>query len=140
MPSPGRREKLWNASCFDSDGNPAPQPDCNLCHLPVFPGDDWDESHVPVPKALGGKATGVAHRLCNRRHNNLDVTPRVAKAKRQHRKHVGIDGPGLGKKPMRFGRRDALKKTFSNGIVPRETHAQVHMRFLARRYGMERGI
>lgn len=63
-------------------------PICNLCDLPVAPGQEWDESHVGRPAALGGRDVGVAHRRCNRRHGAQVVTPMVAKAKRARQKHI----------------------------------------------------
>ena len=88
------RERVWRASCVDCDGRHTIYPYCNLCGQPVRPGDLWDVSHEGAPAALGGRKVGVAHRACNQHHNHTEVTPMVAKAKRQHRRHIGASGPG----------------------------------------------
>ena len=55
-----KREKL-----YDLWRGTAEHPTCNLCSLPITAGQDWDESHNPhLPRALGGKVTGLAHRRC----------------------------------------------------------------------------
>jgi autotransporter passenger strand-loop-strand repeat protein len=58
--STARREALYDRARGDKE-----YPDCNICGLPVFPFDRWEESHVPVPKCFGGTATGIAHTRCN---------------------------------------------------------------------------
>jgi hypothetical protein len=96
-------------------------PICNLCDLPVMPGQAWDESHVGAPKSLGGTSTGIAHRRCNHEHGAAVVTPMVAKAKRNRRKHVGIAGVGLGRHPLPAGVRTKITKTMLRGVQPRLT-------------------
>lgn len=129
------RERIYEAACVDTDGKPAKQPDCNICGLPVFPGDAWDISHMPVPAALGGEKAGVAHRDCNQLHNNQVVTPMVAKTKRQRRKHVGAERPGMGPHALPCGKGSKLKKTIRGEVVPRTTQSEEHMRFMAQRFG-----
>lgn len=129
------REKIWQANCIDCDGKPTVRPDCNLCGLPVFPGDAWDESHVGAPAALGGTVTGVAHRACNQRDNHLVVTPMVAKVKRQARNHVGITGPGLGRCPMAAGRNSGRSRTMGGRVVARLSQAERHAVAMHARYG-----
>lgn len=133
------REQVWNASCVDGDGKPSVRPTCNLCGLPVFAGDAWDVSHVGAPAALDGIDVGVAHRLCNRRDNNLVVTPMVSKVKRVLRKHIGADAPGLGPDRLAGGRRSPLKKTFRHGVVPRRSGSEKHAALMAERYGASFG-
>lgn len=94
-------------------------PLCNLCHLPVTPGQDWDRSHHPVPRALGGKETGIAHVRCNREHGAKVVTPAVAKGKRVRRAHLGVTRPGIGRHRMPCGRHSKVKMTVDRQIVPR---------------------
>jgi hypothetical protein len=108
------RELLWLA-CLDDLG----RVHCNLCGLPVEAGSRWHDSHVGAPKALGGRTVGVAHDTCNLEHGSQVVTPMVAKAKRQFRKHNGITGPGLGKRPMPGGRRSKWKKKMDGSVVLR---------------------
>jgi hypothetical protein len=112
--SPRYRELLWIACRTDSGAV-----HCNLCSMEVIPGDDWDESHLGAPSALAGRTVGIAHRACNRRHGAEVVTPAVAKAKRQHRNHVGITGPGLSRNPLPGGRRSKYKKKMNGEVVLR---------------------
>lgn len=133
--SPKQRAALWAREATNAylDGR-GRLPICNLCNLPLAIGDDWDESHAPEkPRCFGGRRVGVAHRLCNRDHGSKVVTPALAKSNRVRNRHIGASGPGLGKAPMRAGRRSGLSKTFRHGLVPRLTHAQKHAAFLAGR-------
>lgn len=114
-----QREALFERCCGENEF-----PFCNLCELPVLPGQDWDESHIGAPKALGGRATGVAHRRCNRQHGSKVVTPMVAKVKRIRRKHFGITAPGMGQRRMAAGRHSKVSKTIRNGLVTRRTLGQ----------------
>lgn len=108
-------------------------PICPHCDRPVSPGQMWDEVHIGVPKVFGGKSTGVGHRECNRRDNNEVVTPAFAKAEAVRKKHVGIKGPGLGRAPMRCGRRSGQTSTMAHGIQPRKTYAEKHRALMAKR-------
>lgn len=112
-------------------------PICPHCNLPVTPDQAWDEVHIEIPRAFGGKSTGVGHRDCNHRDNNLVVTPAFAKSEQVRKKFVGIKGVGLGPAPMRCGRRSALTKTMRNGVQPRQTYAEKHRDFMARRFFVE---
>lgn len=66
---------------------------CHLCERKVRVGEPWDVSH-DRPLALlgedGGDNLKVAHRACHRVHTATEDAPRIAKAKRQSRKHIGI--------------------------------------------------
>lgn len=107
---------------------------CNLCELPVYQTDAWDESHDPAkPKAFGGKSVAVAHRACNRAHGAKVVTPAVAKSNRVRRRANGAFGPGMGRYPMRAGRRSSIKCKVGGGVVPRLTLAQKEARFRKKR-------
>jgi hypothetical protein len=127
--SPKYREMLWLA-CLDDMGKVI----CNLCGMPVRCGDDWDESHIGAPAALGGRTVGIAHRRCNQQDGHDNVTPRVAKAKRQKRKHLGIAGPGLSDTPMPGGKRSKLKKTIRGRVVPRQSQSELYKAAMARLY------
>lgn len=127
-----RRDAVWYGAAyrahaanqgFRCTGPGGWTPICNLCGVPVLPTDPWDDSHVGAPKALGGRVTGVAHRACNQRDNNLVVTPMVARAKRRAAIAQGRKGPGLGRCPMRAGRFSAETKTFRHGVKRRQTLA-----------------
>nr|WP_311538601.1 hypothetical protein [uncultured Bradyrhizobium sp.] len=108
-------------------------PVCPHCSLPVTPDQAWDEVHVDVPRAFGGKSTAVGHRRCNQLDNNQVVTPAVAKAEEVRKKFVGIKGPGLGRHPMRGGRRSLERRTMRGQVVPRKSLAQQHRELMALR-------
>ena len=129
------REALWlrekNKAYLAGRGK---LPICNICDLPVCEQDAWDESHNPAKaKAFGGKATGIAHRLCNRQHGAAVVTPAVAKSNRVRRFHIGASGPGLGRYTMSGGRWSPLTKTFRHGVQLRLTGAERHALTMAKR-------
>jgi len=130
-----RREVVWQREKFAAyQAGRGAQPICNLCNLPVFESDDWDESHQPGrAKTFGGHATGVAHRLCNHLHGAQVVTPAKAKSDRVRRFYIGASGPGRGRYPMRGGRRDRIKKTMRGEVVPRLTLAERHAAMMAAR-------
>lgn len=80
-----QREQLYETCKGERDF-----PSCALCGLPIHAGQQWDVSHDRyLPRAIGGKIDGVAHRRCNRLHNNRFDTPLVAKRKRVRQKHIG---------------------------------------------------
>lgn len=118
-----KREALWQREKLAAyKAGLGSLPICNLCNRPVREQDAWDESHAPErPKAFGGKSTGIAHRLCNHEHGAKVVTPAVAKSNRVRAFHIGASGPGLGKSPMRAGRRSPISKSFGKGVVRRTT-------------------
>lgn len=66
-------------------------PICNICNCPIDGvRSAWDVSHDPhKPAWLGGQAFQIAHRRCNRPHNNKVDTPRYAKSRRQRQMHIG---------------------------------------------------
>ena len=80
-----QREELWDAECAKSIAAERGQyPICNLCDLPVTPGQTWHDSHNKYwPHAVGGNRDGIAHARCNLKWNNEHDTPLVAKVKRQ---------------------------------------------------------
>jgi len=120
-----KRDDLWSRECLAAHVAGRGQlPICNLCDLPVTPGQAWDESHDGAPKTFGGKSTGIAHHRCNHQHGVQIVVPAAAKAKRVHRKHIGVTGPGLGPHPMRAGRRSDITKTMNHGLQPRLSLSQ----------------
>lgn len=102
---------------YDRCRGEKPFPTCNLCGNPVDgTRQAWDESHFPIAATFGGTETGVAHRACNRRHNNEVVTPQNAKANRVRRNFIGAT---VADYPMRGGRNDSLKRTMSGRVVKR---------------------
>lgn len=93
-------------------------PCCNIpwCGRPVRPGERWVESHFPVPHALGGTETGVAHEACNAFYAAQVEVPAIAKAKRVHRRHIGAH---VARHPLPCGRNSRFKKTMDGRVVAR---------------------
>lgn len=112
--NPKQREALYDR-CRDG----LPHPLCNLCRIPVLPGDAWDESHYPIPKSLGGTEVGIAHARCNRDHGAKVVTPLVAKVKRIRQRHIGAKVKGSGYRPLPCGKRSPWKKKINGEVVRR---------------------
>tara|TARA_R110000868_G_scaffold411706_1_gene707802 strand:+ start:26122 stop:26466 length:345 start_codon:yes stop_codon:yes gene_type:complete len=86
---------------------------CHLCERKIRAGEKWDVSH-DRPLALlgedGGDNLKVAHRDCHAIQTREHDVPRIAKAKRQSRKHLGI------RKPSRMpGSRDSRWKAKIGG-------------------------
>lgn len=115
--SSSQREALYDR-CRGADEFPT----CNIpgCGLPVKPGERWVESHYPVPHALGGTETGVAHEDCNKFFAEHVEVPAIAKAKRIRRKHIGAH---VARCPLPGGRDDTRKRKIGGGVEPR--HARV---------------
>lgn len=135
------RERLYSRETFTAyQAGRGEHPICPHCDLPVTPDQAWDRAHVDVPAALGGNRVGVGHRKCNQLDNNQVVTPMVARVKRKRDRHLGIKGPGLGKNPMRCGRRSKQKAKVGGGVVPRLTLAQQLRALEEKRYGFVREI
>lgn len=69
---------------------------CHICGLPIQAGEKWEWSH-PRPLALGGEDTvenaAPAHFKCHRALTAKEDIPRIAKAKRQHARHIGAKAP-----------------------------------------------
>jgi hypothetical protein len=111
------RETVWETAFIEGNGHVY----CihPKCRGEIFPGDDWDVSHHPIPKCLGGKVVGPGHRRCNIKDNVEYVTPTAARVRRKHRWHVGITGPGLSANALPGGRRDNISKKLTGEVVPR---------------------
>lgn len=56
----------------------------------------------------------------------------IAKARAVEAFHLGITGPGLGRSPMRAGRRSRETKTFRHGVQPRRTGAERHRELMVK--------
>lgn len=121
-----KRDDLWSRECMAShSAGRGRLPICNLCDEPVTADQAWDESHHPAqPRVFGGKSVGIAHHDCNHRHGFIVVKPQVDKCNRVRRRHLGITGPGLGRYPMKAGRRSRVTKTMRHGLKPRLTLSQ----------------
>ena len=59
-------------------------PLCNICLTEILPYQRWVESHMPVPRALGGTRTGIAHDKCNATRWRKVEAPMLAKARQQY--------------------------------------------------------
>lgn len=107
------REKLYDRCRGENEF-----PLCNIpfCGRPVRVGERWVESHFPVPFALGGTETGVAHERCNKLYAEKVEVPVIAKAKRGRQKFIGAYRTRY---PMPGGRDDTVKRTMSGRVVPR---------------------
>ncbi len=127
MTSAREREAVWERAAAEGNGHVF----CNLCGGEVFPGDDWDASHAPIPKTLGGTVIAVGHHRCNIKDNVEYVTPTAARVRRKHRWHTGVTGPGLTEDAMPAGRRSGVSKTIKGKVVPRLTRAQKHRQTMA---------
>ena len=81
-----QRERIF----LDNNGR------CHLCTRKIRVGEKWDVSH-DRPLALLGEDSGdnlkVAHKDCHAIQTREHDMPRIAKAKRQARKHIGIRKP-----------------------------------------------
>lgn len=86
-----KREQLYDAEAAKAlEAGRGEYPICNICELPVQPGQAWDESHEKMkPRWLGGEIEGIAHRRCNRRWNNVHDTPLFHKSNRIRQRHIG---------------------------------------------------
>lgn len=87
-----QREQLYDAEALKAhEAGRGELPICNICDLPVDGTTQaWDESHQKhKPRWLGGSVEGIAHRRCNRRHNNQHDTPKFAKSNRQRQRNIG---------------------------------------------------
>jgi 5-methylcytosine-specific restriction enzyme A len=111
--SSSQREALYDRCC-EVNGLPI----CNIpwCGQPVLTTQRWVESHYPVPHALGGQETGIAHERCNRLFASEVEVPIIAHVKRVRRRHIGAF---VSRNPLPCGRGSKFKKTMSGKVVLR---------------------
>jgi hypothetical protein len=117
--SSAQREALYD-HCRGENEFPA----CNIpwCGRPVTPAERWVESHFPVPHALGGTETGIAHERCNKLYAERVEVPAIAKCDRVRRRHIGAH---VSRFPLPFGRHSKLKRKVGGRVVAREPkHAE----------------
>jgi hypothetical protein len=117
-PSRKRRTTAERREFYEQARGGAEFPTCNLCPFVVLPGQKWVVSHAPVPHALGGTKTGVAHKRCNDEHWAKVEAPMLAKVGRQYDKHRGIH---VSRSPMPGGKDDSRKRTMDGRVVDRRT-------------------
>ncbi len=114
-----KREQLYDAEAEKARAaGKGELPICNICGFPIDGVKQaWDESHDPQkPKWLNGAVTGIAHRRCNRLHNNQVDTPRFAKSRRQRWMNIGAKRSQY---PLPGGRDDRIKKKITGEVVER---------------------
>jgi hypothetical protein len=130
-----KRDAIWQCECLAAwRSGRGRLPICNLCDTPVLTDEPWHESHHPDhPRVFGGKSVGVAHALCNLLHGANVVKPAVDKCNRVRDRHLGLKGPGLGRYPMKAGRRSRFTKTMRRGLQQRTTQAEKLAATLTRR-------
>jgi hypothetical protein len=112
--SSSQREALYDRCRGDDEF-----PTCNIpgCGRPVGTGEAWVESHFPVPHALGGTETGIAHARCNKLYAEQVEVPAIAKCDRVRRRHIGAHVPRF---PLPCGRHSKFKRTIGGRVVARE--------------------
>jgi len=116
--SSSAREKLYDSEAARArEHGHGDLPICNICGNPIDGVKSaWDESHDPkIPHWLGGEVTGIAHRRCNRQHNNQHDTPLYWKTKRVRQRHIGAHVARS--RPLPGGKSDPFKIKL-NGRVP----------------------
>jgi hypothetical protein len=126
------RALLWKALCIHGDPAQESFVICNLCSRPVSHNEDWHESHIGAPKALGGIKVGIAHKLCNLEDGRTNVVPFVARANRMQKTYLGTATPS--DTPLPFGRKSALSKTLKGPVVPRLSQTEKHQLLMAQRW------
>lgn len=111
---------------------------CEGCGAPVAGAGDIVFDHIVVWEFTRDSSLGNCQVLCltcDRLKTSGRDIPAIRKAGRQADFHLGIAGPGRGRCPMPCGKASGRSKTMAGKVVPRETHAEKHARFLAQRYG-----
>jgi len=92
---------------------------CHLCERKIRAGEPWDVSH-DRPLALlgedGGDNLKVAHRTCHQVHTATEDAPRIAKARRQSIKHLGINK----RSSFACSRNGPFKAKIGGGVVRRD--------------------
>jgi len=116
------REKLYDAEAAKAKAcGRGELPICNICDLPIDGvRQAWDVSHDPkMPKWLGGDAVAIAHRRCNRLHNNQHDTPLYHHVKRVRQRFIGAK---ISQRRLPGGRDDPFKiKIGTRAIVDRRS-------------------
>lgn len=119
-PSRKRRTTAERRAFYEAAKGEAEFPACNICGLAVLLGHKWVESHMPVPHALNGTKTGVAHARCNLDYWAKVEAPMLAKVDRVYDRHRDIH---VARNPLPGGRDDPLhrKRTLDGRVVDRRT-------------------
>lgn len=116
------REKLYDASRVRNIAGVLEEyPRCNIpgCGAFVTPSQRWVESHHPVMKTNGGKATGIAHYKCNFAFWCEVEAPQIARMKKARRRHIGARVART--RPLPGGRDDPRKRTLDGRLIERKT-------------------
>lgn len=93
-------------------------PLCNICLTEILPYQRWVESHMPVPRALGGTETGIAHERCNTMRWRTIEAPMLAKTRHQYDLARDLKVP---RNRLPGGREDPRKRRIDGTVVDRIT-------------------
>jgi hypothetical protein len=106
------------------------------CGAALAPGNRIYDHRIPKEISHDARLSNcqVICAACNREKTAADAGT-IAKTRGQRDFHLGIKGPGLGRRPMRGGRRSRERKTFRHGVQPRVTYSQQHLALMQKRYG-----
>ncbi len=93
---------------------------CHICGGKIVAGEVWEVSHVR-PLELGGEDEltnmAPAHYRCHRDQTAQEDVPRIRKAQRQQRAHIGAK---TSKNPLPGGRGSPWKKKLDGSVVRRK--------------------
>jgi hypothetical protein len=108
---------------------------CTECGVGLAPGNIRYDHRIPwaICRHSGPSNCQVLCRNCHDIKTATRDIPDIARGSRVHNRHIGAAGPGLGRHPMRGGRRDGISRTFSHGVQRRLTQAERHAAFVAAR-------
>jgi 5-methylcytosine-specific restriction enzyme A len=108
---------------------------CQECTRQVTGAGDIIFDHIVPWEISRDSSLGNCQVLCltcdDLKTNCRDI-PAIAKADRQSDFHLGISGPGRGRRPMPCGRASGRSKTMHHGVVPRQSQAEKHRAAMAR--------
>ena len=94
---------------------------CASCSRKLGPADKWDIDHI-IPLALGGadepENMQVLCDWCHGKKTAQEDAPRIAKARRQAARHLGIRKRNS--RPIPGSKRTRWKKRLDGTVVPRE--------------------
>lgn len=101
--------------------------DGERCNARLAPGNRIYDHRIPEAishdSSLGN--CQVICVACDRQKTPGDLTD-IARVRAMRDYDLGITGPGLGRSPMRGGRRDSVKKTLRHGVQPRVSGSERH--------------
>lgn len=118
IPPRRRMSKAARRAFYDAQRGDSEFPLCNVCLTPILLYQRWVESHMPVPRVLGGTQTGIAHEKCNaRRWANVEA-PMLAKLRHQYDLAHDLK---VTRDPLPGSRGDPRKRKIDGTVVDRTT-------------------